>query len=337
MSEAQKCFTYLKDNSPKWLSDLLGLEEHVEQKQKEMAKEDGCAAEVVFQRVRNGSVASLRDQEVPYGLYSSQSNADGSSHSPEDSAHPSASRRRNVLLKRNKQPASLLSTVTSGAEKFRARSMIIVYYDAEIQKAFEKLVREIGNGRHLIRKAKMAAQAEAFAGGINDDDLYGRADEPIAPNMRVMNFRRTAASASQTKLANGAENTTLAAYEQADKALERAQNLCERAAHQFLRDGDCGTETEHAKEAFQEILGISSEELSRLELKEKASDTRSYDTKRRSGHANNRVQLPVNNPNPSSSSSGFANIEVDDEEEQMPMQLPTLRMTSRMGPRRGAG
>ncbi|KAF2102888.1 hypothetical protein NA57DRAFT_71873 [Rhizodiscina lignyota] len=334
MSDAYKCFSYLKENSPRWLSDLSGLEKHVEDKQTEISQAEDCPAELITLPVRNGSVASIRERDISSGFRGAQSSTDRSTQSPEDSAHPSASRRRNVLIKRKKPSPSMLTDNMSGPPKFRTRSMIIVYYDAEIQKAFEKLVREIGNGRHLIRKAKMAAQAEAFSAGIDDDELDGIADDAVASSMRVMSFRRTTTAASRSNLACGDSSLNLSAFEQVDKALDKAQSLCERAAHQFLRDGDCRLETESAKEAFQNVLERSTEELALLELKEKTSSGKDSNTNATSQSSSTKLGEPQRSGDVSSSGV-FANIEVDEDEEQMPVKLPTLRMTSRMGPRKG--
>ena len=335
MSEAHKCFTYLRDNAPKWVSELSSLEKHVEEKQKELAQGDGGEGEAVARPDRIGSIPSIRKQDVTNGHHTIQNDTDASGGSPEDSAHPSASRRRNVLIKRNKT-SSVLTSNMSAPPKFRSRSMIIVYYDAEIQKAFEKLVREIGNGRHLIRKAKMAAQAEAISGSLTDDDLYEMADDAVAPSTKVLSFRRAGSSNSQSKTPRGKLSPM---FETTDKALERGQSLCERAAHQFLRDGDCRLETKFAKEAFEEVLKASSEELARLETSEKTSGASECVSEENVGSADPFADKPCREEAAPQSSrpSGFTSIEVDDEEELMPTKMSTLRLTSRMGPRRGRG
>jgi hypothetical protein len=49
-----------------------------------------------------------------------------------------------------------------------------------------------------------------------------------------------------------------------DAALEKAQSLCERGAHQFLREGDCEAEIAGAKESFEDAKRISDQELAKL-------------------------------------------------------------------------
>ena len=60
----------------------------------------------------------------------------------------------------------------------------------------------------------------------------------------------------------------LAAFDLADKHLERAQGLCEVAAHQFLRDGDCNEELEGTRKRFEGCLKVAEQEVARLRQEE---------------------------------------------------------------------
>jgi hypothetical protein len=339
MSESHKCFTYLTESAPKWLSEVSRLEKHVEEKQKEILKTDYGSSDVkAVPAFRDGSIASIRGQTLTNGHSTPVTGTNGSTSSPEDSAHPSASRRRNVLVKKSRQTPSLMTSSASGPPKFRSRSMIIVYYDAEIQRAFEKLVREIGNGRHLVRKAKLAAKAEAMSSRMSDDDIFDFSSTTTM--MGGFNFRRAGSSTARYTAADDKSDGPLSAFDRADKALEKAQSLCERAAHQFLRDGDCRIETESAKGAFQEVLEASTEELRQLEVKMKASAAVSCTPQQspRSPESNQDEASKADSSQERPFMSDFSSIEVDEDEEQMPVvKLPTLRMTSRMGPRMAPG
>jgi len=114
--------------------------------------------------------------------------------------------------------------------KFRSRSMIIVYYDSDIQKTFEGIVRNIGTARNNIRKARMANRMETISTG-------------------------TTISLSTARTS---PNDTFGVI---DNALEKAQSLCERGAHQFLREGDCESEISGAKDSFEEAKRLSEQEL----------------------------------------------------------------------------
>jgi len=180
-----------------------------------------------------------------------------------------------VLAKRKRKTTSLLSN-TSGAHKYRSRSTIIVYYDSEVQEAFEQLVRNIGIGRNHIRKARMAARMEALT---SNDDGDMDSGFPIR-NTRVgvnvgyaTTLPRGLRSASgldprPDPVADGFGNSATDACVMADKALDKAQALCEKGAHQFLRDGDCAEETARAKESFEKVIETSRKEAERLKVVE---------------------------------------------------------------------
>ena len=50
--------------------------------------------------------------------------------------------------------------------------------------------------------------------------------------------------------------------------MEKAQSLCERGAHQFLRDGSCQTELDEIKEHLDEVLKLSGGEVAKVRKNE---------------------------------------------------------------------
>ena len=59
-------------------------------------------------------------------------------------------------------------------------------------------------------------------------------------------------------------NRNLKVYDESDRHLDEAQNLSERAAHQFLRDGDCIIEIDAIKKRIRTVQHLASQELERL-------------------------------------------------------------------------
>lgn len=55
-------------------------------------------------------------------------------------------------------------------------------------------------------------------------------------------------------------------YDNLDKGLEWCQSMCEHAAHQFLRDGDCSAETAGVKKRLSDVKEKARAEVSRLDL-----------------------------------------------------------------------
>ncbi|KAH6659651.1 hypothetical protein BKA67DRAFT_21882 [Truncatella angustata] len=53
-------------------------------------------------------------------------------------------------------------------------------------------------------------------------------------------------------------------YDELDRALEFVQGMCERAAHQFLRDGDCSEEIEKMKRRLNNAHETAAKEVERL-------------------------------------------------------------------------
>lgn len=63
-------------------------------------------------------------------------------------------------------------------------------------------------------------------------------------------------------------NTTI--FDELDAGLEWCQSMCEHAAHQFLRDGECGVEIEGIKQRLSEVGTATGLEIDRATAKEHA-------------------------------------------------------------------
>lgn len=163
-------------------------------------------------------------------------------------------------VRRKRKPRSSFSGA-SGPRQYRTRSMIIVYYDSAIQEAFESLVRNIASARNVLRKGKTAVSFKARMASLGmDETLFaGPGDMGMrSPKAIRSRFQRNP-SASPTE--------HVPAFEEADQHLEAAQSLCEVAAHQFLRDGDCSDEIEGTKTRFHDCLGVAQREADQLRLR----------------------------------------------------------------------
>ncbi|RYP64754.1 hypothetical protein DL771_008608 [Monosporascus sp. 5C6A] len=54
-------------------------------------------------------------------------------------------------------------------------------------------------------------------------------------------------------------------YDDLDKGLDSVQSMCERAAHQFLRDGDCSEEVEKIKDHLARTKDLADKEMERIQ------------------------------------------------------------------------
>ncbi|KAF2423625.1 hypothetical protein EJ08DRAFT_441447 [Tothia fuscella] len=343
MSESLRCFEYLVEAVPLWIKGLEELEQKVKDRHDEITR---VAVPVSQQTVkRTGSNESIRPGQEE--RESSKIMDIVAAPQPNDIEHAQTTQQMH-LESRHRKSASLLTT-SSGPSKYRSRSSIIVYYDSAIQEAFEHIVRSIGIGRNHIRKARMAARMEALSGASTsydngqhntnfrlptrsprnngNDAGYGATliqglrparGPPIGPDPT------TAADGCFSGSANDICTLT-------DSALDKAQTLCERGAHQFLRDGNCDEETLGAKRCFEEVIVLSGKEVTEFRLLEEerskiaaAEKQKAYEQqKRESIEAHPGLMIP-----------NGAHIEVDDDEDDddfddSAITLPPFRMMTR--------
>lgn len=341
MSDSEKCFTFLRDNIPSWLEDLQRIAQKIEEKQDEIAK-------VPVKTVKKtGSTETLKEGKE---ALLEQVGTD----TPEQPHIPNQAERQALAnANRKRKTASVLSK-SSGPTKYRTRSMIVVYYDAEVQKAFEGLVRSIGTGRNMLRKGKMAARMEAMAAATEDDD-DDENDDDFNPVIAKLQFRpraglggfRTTRGMGPAGLGGDAGSE---GFDTADKALENAQSLCERGAHQSLRDGDCRAELDGARRSFEEVVKICEVEIQKQKEKaEKAAKKAAEKARQReqsrqsqtsSGPMDTESKLapaPVPVPINSGMMNGGSKIDAievddnpsDDEDFALPTLPRNIRLTSR--------
>ena len=224
--------------------------------------------------------------------------------SPSQSQSPSAVQRqahaRTTLRKR--QRTNSVASTDGAAPKYRTRSIIIVYYDSYVQAFFEELVKFVSSSRNIMRKAKMTAKIAKIKrlaeldspDQSGNDSLPGTftGDGPIAadknnePALHYVSTRRAGPGVPARTTRNiyaragarggGASPTSLLSnvspgaasppdvYDELDKGLEYVQSMCEHAAHQFLRGGDCGEEVANIKGRLGETRELAEKEMARV-------------------------------------------------------------------------
>ncbi|KAI4098518.1 MAG: hypothetical protein LQ339_006396 [Xanthoria mediterranea] len=258
--DALASFIHLAENIPEWLSKLDDLAAQVADQHARFARVSHSHFTQYRLSKKHDSTESLRpsredlDDPAPAPIPIS---------APPREIPPTSQPSTTPLareIQRKRKPASNLS-VSSGPQKYRTRTMVIVYYNSAIQAAFEDLVRCIAAARNNLRKGKTAASLKARMlsigmGNDDDDDAY-----PIL-NPKMM-IKRVPRSPSPPDVGPRCD--------QADGDLEAAQNLCEVAAHQFLRDGDCEDELEGTRKRFEDCLKIAKEAVEKLKA-EKEGD-----------------------------------------------------------------
>jgi hypothetical protein len=166
---------------------------------------------------------------------------------------------------------------------------------AEMKRAAEKEVEEeedldeeddmLANGNLVVGQKKIAADPLAVGSDNGDDD-----DEPMPKlkfvstrNMGPRNMVQNAAAAENVGSTlslgllrgyrRGAADS-LDIFDELDKGLEWCQAQCEHGAHNFLREGDCGTEITNIKKKLSEIQTTALKEMERLKEEGAAAGNR---------------------------------------------------------------
>lgn len=344
MPEIEKSFVYLQDNIPQWLQDITRVEEKVAAMQHDLLSISTSASP--FAKRRTESMESLRPDRL-------DAIAEHAAPAPSHGAQtdPVGNRKRKTL--------SVLSGHASGPARFR-RTMVITSYDGDMQKSLELLVRAIGTGRNLLRKAKMEAKMNELAAlaESSEDDDEADEDEDDAIMAKVsyrprMSSMRARAAARRSGAGGGTAPVTL--FDTTDKTLEHSQSLCEKAAHLTLRDGDCRKELEGIRKSLDDVFQTATTEAAKCAASRSLAppELTSHDT---SDTSVSSVEQPsykrhfpqISTPSPESpleSKSNFPavvatavptstknmviEVDDDDEEDEEDFVMPAVRLTSR--------
>lgn len=265
--EALSCFTSLLENVPTWIADLESILEAAKGRQQEIIFADDPAVPVA---------KSSQDAHKTSSLKSGRSieAAERSTRLRPTLKHLTNSDALR-LSQRKRKTASVASGDQSGPCKFRNKPTAVVHYDGETQKRFEQLVRAVGTSRNAIRKGKMSAKVDALSWSGSSSSASSCTSESGGEDgdySGVTSGLRYKSSRSRPKFGR---NDGSEAFDKVDGRLEKAQSLCERAAHQILRDGDCTLEVTNAKEHFSEALRMATAELPAMRKKaEKVAERR---------------------------------------------------------------
>ncbi|CAI6332539.1 unnamed protein product [Periconia digitata] len=339
MSDIEKSFSFLDQSIPAWFTQIAEIEAKVLTMQEELANVPPSTS-VPLKR-KTGSMESLRgDFDTAVG-----------------STNPDSSTQATPTTTRKRKTPTITSGNISGPSKYRARHMIVVAYDGQIQNSFEQLVRAIGTGRNLLRKGKMAAKLDAMAAlsGLHDDDNDDEdGEEDGGIDKSKMGYRhRTGFSAmrnravmARTGIPDNSDISTQV-FDSADKALESAQSLCEKAAHIILREGDCRRDLRVVRAHFEEAQDIAKKEVAKHAADREQQANEEHEiapplTKFEATPPSKPSAEPVTPPESTSllqvdmahtnlPPSKVMDIEVDDEEEDDDVQIvmPPLRFRSR--------
>lgn len=291
MGDARDCYDYLLKNVPLWTRELKEVADKVEKARIRNATISDPAVDLSENNCNgDNSMETLRpaeDNNEGTDVHSSSSTPVSTTPCQTKVPPPTdikAIHSPPILCKRKRVSSTLASGHVARSTRYRTKSSTLVTYDSETQKSFESMVRSIGAGRNMIRKAIIAARiAKAAAAAThmddNDDDEDGFKDASLVlaklghrakfGRIEARGVRMTCTNRNKSIDKDDKRNGPEAldgseSFDLLDRTLEKAQNQCERGAHQLLRDGDCSEEIDSILSWFQEILTICEKELSKI-------------------------------------------------------------------------
>ena len=279
-------YSNLLTSIPQWTTDLTSLREHVIVKHAEFVAEyKRILAHARPKRRKSASIRSIRtsenkhDAEVPAIEVSS---AEPGSPPPADpveiSPFEAGNRYLYAQVRRKRKSTSSMRSGASGPQNFRTKQMVVIYYDAQVQIQFEAMVQALGAARNELRKAR---QADSLSRGLALPRLTRRRDQTHSAlsNTPLQETKTsTPLDLSDKTDANSPQSNTLldahadSTFLSIDKDLESVQTLCETAAHQFLRDGDCKIELDASLAHFESVIKIIKQVKTQLEKEKRAKE-----------------------------------------------------------------
>ncbi|GAB1736571.1 hypothetical protein NU219Hw_g8199t1 [Hortaea werneckii] len=285
---ALKSFEDLLENVPKWIADIQAILRVSTDRQNEMLFE---------KQPTEAAPIPAKKKSKPSSLKSFRSNENTKQKEDEDAKittpEPTLLRPQLPhmtdsdalrLAQRKRKTDSVCSGDHSGPSKYRSRSMVVVYYDGDVQKKFEELVKAVGVCRNGIRKGKMGAKVDGLsrADSSSSEASSSSSDgEDASFSLHKLGYRSTRAKPVGSALLGHKKDASMV-FDKVDGLVDKAQSLCEKAAHQILRDGDCKQELETAMQSFEEAKTQAESEIPALRIRvEKAAERERRSDERR--------------------------------------------------------
>ena len=270
--EPIQSFAHLCENVPQWLTKLEELNAHCDEQYERFYKLTKHGEVKLTRKKKHDSTESLRPHDnIPIPLLQPKDPKETIPALATDTAplaeitrtppvHTSAALTSNKPTLKRKQASNL--SAASGRDGYRTKSMIVVYYDSAIQQSFESMVKNVSSARSNLRKGRTTATFQARMASMALPSEHS--DTLSSSKLMMPSFGRVKEDVS--------EKQKYKVYDEVDRDLEEAQNLSEKAAHQFLRDGDCNIEIGAMRKRFRAVKDLAEQEFERLKRKEDSTE-----------------------------------------------------------------
>ncbi|KAJ5325545.1 uncharacterized protein N7506_008647 [Penicillium brevicompactum] len=265
--DALGAFTHMKDNLPTWIIGVSELATHTHKKHDEYCEAYRRHTTSKPRRRKNSSVCSIHtDDLVPI--------AQRKGPSPEPTAETAHAPDQGQRSSRKRSTDEASSSDTNEEYAFvSTRHNVIIDYDGHTQKTLESIVRDIGMARNNLRRAKMAMMPRpGLRAGLLNKGIGMNLNMPDGTASPLSCIRSTRTTSGVVGISGTNALRTDSPFDFADKQLELAHSLCETAAYQVLRSGDCGTELDGVEEKFKMLLEAAINEVDRLKAEKKQQE-----------------------------------------------------------------
>lgn len=277
--DAVTSFSHLTTNLPEWILQIDKLSTHVAKKHAEFAAEYSRLLQTAKPKGgKSPSITSIHSTDkqpieqmrLPTAEVATSSAAPDALEFSEISPFEAGNRFLYAQARRKRKATSSVRSGASGPQKFRSKQSVVIYYDSFLQDKLDTMVKNIASARNNIRKGKMSRslqrglQLPTF--NRRDNTSY---EDPALPHIRSTMSLPIDPKSTVAQTPIPSHDTCFC---QADKQLENAQSLCETAAHQFLRDGDCKLELEGVKAKFESVLTLAKESVHSLQAEKQAEE-----------------------------------------------------------------
>lgn len=289
--DALGAFTHMKDNLPAWINRVSELAAHTHKKHGEYSEAYRRHANFKPRRRKNSSVCSIHaDDLVPIAQRKGPSPEPVAVETQQDASEQGqrSGRKRTTeeapSVESNEEYNALVST----------RHNVIIEYDGHTQQMLETIVRDIGVARNNIRRGQMSLMPRTgLRAGLLSKGMMNM-PSGLGQTGPISCVRSTRTTAGVVGISGTSALRKDSPFDFADKQLELAHSLCETAAYQVLRSGDCGTELDGVEEKFKIILEAAINEVDRIMAEKKQQEE--HEQKQQDGTAEEGPPKPLPTP-----------------------------------------
>ncbi|KAJ5091923.1 hypothetical protein NUU61_006793 [Penicillium alfredii] len=260
--DALGAFSHLTNNLPLWINRVSELTTHTAAKHTEYTEAFRRHAAFKPRRRKNSSVCSIHTEDLIPIAQRKSPNPEAVDQATRDARQPAQ------RSGRKRGPDEAPSIDSSDRHAFvSTRHNVIIEYDGHTQKVLEEIVRDIGIARNHMRRGKMSTMPRTglrsglLSKSANLNMKLGVKQDEASP-LSCVRSTRTGPGVVGVTGTTGARKES--SFDFTDKQLELAHGLCETAAYQVLRSGDCGTELDGVEEKLKIVLDIANNEVERL-------------------------------------------------------------------------